>query len=468
MHRTGHAGLEWVALLVLAALAASPARAGSEEDLRAEVEALRQRVVELESLVKGGAEHAAPVGAPAADPAAPDSWLEHIRLSGQYRVNAYTVDNDTGGRQTAARVRIRQGLDIRFTERFKTHLQIELGHTNDNTTTTNFSSRETNLAVRHALMDYTFPYEINAQAGIVPLSDRFGDTLFSSDWDYNPVALSLTAPLAGGTLRAFAGNLRELDESDSDDDFVHYQLDYVLPFYRDHQLDFGLTLATIPGPDNDDHVHANYGIGGSLRLTDDLLLRGFLLGSHTEKDLLGTSDDADGLAAKLELISSSGLGLLATYATGDSDGSGFLPVMALAGTYGYWGYTGFLTVQGPTDTGFDFDAVNISNNGFGLATVQVRYARPLTESFDVHLGAGWFGASDTPGGRDSFVGADFLVMGSYHFNSFLALDVGAAYARLGDAVSGYSSGVIGGAGFNQPLDSDRDKYGFFSRLQAEF
>ncbi len=159
---------------------------------------------------------------------------------------------------------------------------------------------------------------------------------------------------------------------------------------------------------------------------------------------------------------------MATHASGDSDGSGFLPMMAFARTNGYWGYTGILTVQGPTDTGFDGDSINISNNGFGVTSVQVKYARPLTSRFDIHLAAGWFGNTDGPAGRGSFLGADFLAMGTYHFNEILALDFGAAYARLEDGVSGYSNGVIGGASFNQAVDADRDKYAFFSRLQAEF
>jgi hypothetical protein len=142
--------------------------------------------------------------------------------------------------------------------------------------------------------------------------------------------------------------------------------------------------------------------------------------------------------------------------------------MAFAPTYGYWGYTGLLTVQGATDTGFDGDAVNISHNGLGLTTVQVKYARPLTQSFDVHLAAGWFGNTDSPAGRDSLVGIDLLAMGTYHFTKILALDFGLAYAMLEDSVSGYPNSVIGGVTFNQPVDDDRDKTAFFTRLQAEF
>ncbi len=67
-------------------------------------------------------------------------------------------------------------------------------------------------------------------------------------------------------------------------------------------------------------------MSGRFRLRKGLELRGFVMGSFTERQLLGTSDDASGVAAKLELVSESGLGLMLSHASGDSDGSGFLPV----------------------------------------------------------------------------------------------------------------------------------------------
>lgn len=393
-----------------------------------------------------------------------------LGFGGQYRVNAYYVGRGGGGGdQAAARVRIRQNLDIKFDQQFKTHLQLELGHTTDNVTTTNSSSRGTNIAVRHAVMDYTFDRGINFQAGIVPLSDHFGDTLFSSDWDYNPVALNVTIPIAGGTLRAFGANLNEGMENVAKDDFVHAQLDYVRPLAEGrHQINAGGSFVTRTDTGGTDYFHTNYGIGGRFQVMEGLVLKGFVLGSHTDRKLLGLADDADGVAAKLELGWNSGFALMATHASGDSDGSGYLPVMALAGTNGYWGYTGLLTVQGPTDTGFDGDSVNISNNGYGLTTVQARFARPLTDKFDIYLAAGWFGNSDTPSGRDETVGVDFIAMGTYHFNEIFALDFGAAFAMLEDSVSGYSNGVIGGTTFNQGASYERNKTALFTRLQAEF
>ncbi len=470
--------LSLVALMALPAAAADQALLEQKlealerqnEALQRQSEALQRQMEDLRQQVQQMAAERQAAPQRAQTPAQrPRPTGPQMSFGGQYRINSYTVDNDTAaGQQTASRVRIRQNVDIQFDERFKTHLQLELGHTTDNVTTTSSSSRGNDIAVRHAVVDYTFKNGAGFQAGIVPLSDRFGDTLFSSDWDYNPVALSVTAPLAGGHLRAFAANLAEGDETIADDDFAHYQLDYALPLSGDSELNLGASLLNLADPVQANRIHANYGIGGSHRFANGMLLRGFVVGSHTEKELLGTPDHGEGVAAKIELTGASGLGVMATYASGESDGSGFLPPMALAATQGYWGYTGILTVQGPTDTGFDGDSVNVSNSGLGLTTVQVKYARPLTADLDLYLAGGWFGNSDVASGRDSLVGYDFVAMGTYHFNDILALDFGAAYALLEDSVSGYSNGVVGGFSFNQAAGNDRDKIALFSRLQAEF
>ena len=287
------------------------------------------------------------------------------------------------------------------------------------------------------------------------------------------MAVAITVPMGRGKLRAFAGNLGEGDESVSDDDFVHYQIDYITPFGDNNQINFGLTMADITdaGAPPANHSHINYGVGFRIKFNKGLVLNGFVLGSSTDNTLLGTTNDADGVAVKLELTGSLGrgrFGLLLTHAGGEADGSGFLPVMAPAKTNGYWGYTGILTVQGPTDTGFDGDSVKLSNNGYGLTTVQFKYSFPINARWSGYAAIGWFGNSDTPVGRSDDVGTDVIFMGTYRFNKYLALDVGVAQARLEDGLSGYSQGVIGGATFNQAAGTSRDKSAVFMRLQAEF
>ncbi len=400
-------------------------------------------------------------------------------FGGQYRINFYNADNDTNNvvpdddDQRAARLRIRQNVDLEFSERFKTHLQLELQHTTDNVITTDvrLGGEETNVSVRHAVMDYTFGNGANLQAGLVPLHDYFHDTLFSSDWDYNPLAAAVHIPVGPGMLRAFAANLKEGAENIEADDFVHYQVDYTLPVLEKAQVVLtgtALNLEDFAG--QKDSMHYNMGIGGHLEVQDGMALNGFVISSSTDKELLGTSDDADGVALLLELTGPLGpgnFGVMASYASGDSDGTGFLPPMAFAQTFGYWGYTGLLTVQGATDTGFDFDGVNLSNNGLGMTSVQAKYAFPLAHALSGYIAAGWFGNTNAAG-RDDDVGIDLLGMGTYRFTKELALDFGLSYARLKDSVSGYFQGVQGGVSFNQDADEDRDKLVFFGRLQAEF
>ncbi len=397
-----------------------------------------------------------------------------VSFPGQYRMNFYSADNDQKeDQQTATRVRIRQSIDLKFDEQFKTHLQLQLNHTTSNVSTAGDKDGN-DVRVRHAVIDYTAENGIQTKAGIVPVTEYYNDAMYSWDWDYNPVAAEVFVPVGDTTLHAFAGNLNEGQENVRSDDTVHYQVDAIVPLSGNNQLVFSgtaITMKKAAGAGNGDAWHFNYGVSGSFKLDSDTALSGFVMGSSTDGNLLGSgSNDANGFAARLEYASKLGrghFGLLGTYASGDKDGTGFLMPMAFSGTYGYWGYTGILTVQGPTDTGFDGDGVNISNNGYGLASVQAKYSMPITSNLDGYIAAGWYGNTDARG-RDSRVGNDLLLMGTYHFNKVLSLDLGAAYAQLGDSVSGYWQGVQGGAGFNQNVRDDRNKLAVFGRLQASF
>lgn len=390
-----------------------------------------------------------------------------IGLGGQYRVNGYVVDDDVGGlSRAAARLRLRQNLDFDFGRGFASHLQFELSHTSDNVTTTSESSRGTNVDIRHAVLSRAFPAGVLVEVGILPLSDRFFDTQYSSDWDYNPLAVSLTAPMGPGELRAFAANLDEGQETVADD-FLHFGLDYRWAF-PDGWVNVGAQLVNAAAADGRQQEHATVGISASLTIAEDMTLSGFMAASWTDRALLAATRRGRGLAAGLRLSGAGGWELLATHATGRRDGTGFLPLMALARTYGYWGLTGLLTVQGPTDTGFDGDGVNISNNGFGLTSIQGRYQLDLARDWRLALAAGWFGNSRTPRGRSGELGIDLLAMASWRITDVLGLDIGLAYAHVKDGVSGYFQGVIGGTAFNGPAGVSRDKIAGFTRLQAEF
>ncbi len=435
--------------------------------LAREQEALKRALAQKDreiARLKAAVEGKVPAGKGAAVAAA-SANSPKVSFHGQYRINGYAVHGDRGdSHPTAARMRVRQDIDLAFTDRFSTHLELELGHTNSNLTTT-----DKDLKVRHVVLAYRFSPGVEAKAGILPLSDRFGDALYSSDWDYNPLALELISRVGPGRMRAFVAALDEGDEALAHDDFDHYELDYDLDTGPIHWSASALLLEVAAPSLGHQRPHVNYGLSARLALAGwDLTAA--LMGSYTSGALLGTGDDGQGAAAVLEAVGPLGpgrLGVKATYASGEEDGSGFLPVMALAKTYGYWGYTGILTVQGPTDTGFDGDAVNISNNGRGLASIQARYTVALLPRLDLYLAGGWFGGSSTGPGRSGEVGLDSMAMLTYHFNRYLALDLGADYAKVKDGAMGYGNGLLGG-GYNSPRGHDRDKAALFTRLQAEF
>lgn len=410
----------------------------------------------------------------------------NVTLAGQYRINAYSVDADADGdaRQTALRLRVRQSLDLAFPSNLRLHLQVQLGHTTDNITTTGSGTRATTLNVRHAVIDYTFANRVNLQAGIVPLTDNFHDFLFSSDWDYNPLAVSLRFPAGAGAVRIFGGILQQGEETKRADNLVHYQVDFVRPVGKNgNSVNVGATLLTA-GSDGRTQVvgplattsgrHLNVGARGKLLLGGSWFADAAALASGTEKTLLGTQDDGRGLALRLEATGGLGRGelaMLGTWAQGEADGSGFLSPLAFVpavgrGANSYWGYTGILTVQGPTDTGFDGDAVNPFNNGYGLASIQGRYTLAIAKALTVRAAAGYFGGTSAAR-RDRNVGSEVMAMGTYRFTPVLALDFGAAYARLHDGLSGYTHGAAGA--FNQSASGVvRGKLALFSRLQAEF
>lgn len=435
-------------------------------DLQAQLDALRAELAE---------QAPAPAEAsPATETSAsPRRW--RVDLGGQYRVNAYSVDDGVGHEQTAARLRIRQNLDLTFDERFATHLQLELGHVTGNVGTTGRGTLGPDnpgtgeVRVRHALLSWTTHRELRLTAGLVPAGDRFADMLFSSDWDYSPLTLGLESPVGAGSVRLFVATLSEGLESLKDDDARHVQADFEWPVGEGR---FGFGASWLERPDSFSAVaetgdHLNYGFSFE-HPVGSFTLSAALLASRTDGELLGRPARGSGVLGRLELRGKAGpgeIGLLLTHATGEDDGDGFLPLMSLVGANGYWGYTGLLTVQGPTDTGFDGDAINVSNNGHGLSSVQLRYRFPVSDGFSAVAAAGWFGNTEA-GDRDGTIGLDGLLMGTHRFNDVLALDMGLAYASLGDSVSGYWRGAAGG--FNQDAGVDRGKRAVFLRLQAEW
>jgi hypothetical protein len=118
-----------------------------------------------------------------------------------------------------------------------------------------------------------------------------------------------------------------------------------------------------------------------------------------------------------------------------------------------------------SDTGFADDSINISNNGYGLSSLQWRSRFTLDAQSSLQLSGGWFGNTHARG-RSAEVGSEIMAMLTHKLHPLLTLDIGATYAQLHDSLSGYAQGVTGSAAFN--ANETRIKSGLFGRIQVEF
>ena len=303
--------------------------------------------------------------------------------------------------------------------------------------------------------------------GLIPVQEYQNDLLYSKSWGYNPFALEGFHRFGDLKLHYFAANLSEGTETNSTDDKIHYQTDisYALTprskiFLTSSYLDLFKSKQRGHHLNDALKVHIKTKSKSSYTLTAML--------SKSDKALLATNEDASGQAFRLEYTKAFkrvDIGLLATSASGKSDGSGFLVPMSFTKTTSYWGYSGIVTVCAETDTGFDSDSVHISNNGYGMNTVQMKAEYRSSKTHSHYLSAGWFGGSKASN-RESNIARELFFMDKLKLNKYLSLHMGFAYAKIYDSLSGYGLGAAGG--FNQAQGVVRYKRALYGRLQVEF
>jgi hypothetical protein len=413
------------------------------------------------------------------------SWADpEFTYHGQFRINYYTEsmsDTSTFGDENAAaaRLRFRPTFDVKVNEDVSTHLQLNIGHIKENTSNARTNnSGDPAVGLRHAVIQANMGNGVTGVAGLVPISDKFGDTLFSGDWDFNPLAVAFLFDAGGINFRIGTAKLMENSERDmqaatatspatkNKDDLDAYVFDADMGgfgasvYYLDIQK--GATAyktATL----------TLYGV----RYAGDL--GGVKLNAFVVASALDASDakiKSNGYAAKVEAkipVSGMTLGVMGLYASGDKKfgstdtASSFITPMSLIGHHGYWGYTGKLNIQGPTDTGID-DPVNIDggsysnkNLGMGLTTAQVNLDIPISDKFSAYVAGGMFQSNDAPANASKDIGTDIYVQGKYNIGPKLNLEFGVDYAALG-----------AGSHMTVALDKARNITTMFSRLQLEY
>lgn len=392
--------------------------------------------------------------------AAGTTYAAESEFHGQFRINYYSLDqDDAGSRQTAARLRWRPTWDATLPDDVKMHMQLNIGHIKDNVSNARWDNSGSNPAVslRHAVLDFTVP-EIGGRinAGIVPLSDKFGDTLFSGDWDFNPLAFVWLGEAAGADVRLATGKLAENNEDQVDDQAIHM-----------FDIDRGaLGLSLYQFDDKTTQITQNYIGVRAANKYGDLNVNAFVIYNDGSND--STNTDNSGFAAKLE-AKTERFGIMALYASGD-DGSGtgdtddFVTPQQLYDGHGYWGYTGKLNIQGPTDTGVDnplrLDGSVYGANGTtesrGIITIQAKVNFQMTDKIEGYAAIGHYRHAEAAAGKDEEIGNDIYVQGKYELRQNLNLEAGIDYAMLSSNNGAYN------------YTEDQDMLLLFARLQLEY
>jgi hypothetical protein len=313
---------------------------------------------------------------------------------------------------------------------------------------------------------YYAPHENDyLAAGIIPISDQLGDTLFSADWDFNVGGITYNSMFGGVSYRL--AYLRMIDGvASSDRDVVGENSDL---FVVDANFPMGETTkigAHIYYLDGSDDLSAELGIPGKVSqgwyafsgstMLNSATLNGFVC--LNDGDLAGS--DNTGWAFKAEAVIPLGsptLKLMGVYSTGDPAGETpndqFQTIQGIFGTEGYWAYTHLFTANGLSDVN-DL-GVGLDNGGRGLTTLQAKFEAPLSEKLSGELAVGWFQSSEDNAAGDNDMGTEISTMFTCDIAETLRLQVGGAYAFLGDF---YETGG----------EDPDDFYEIFSRFQLQF
>lgn len=272
------------------------------------------------------------------------------------------------------------------------------------------------------------------KAGILPLSDQVGDTLFSADWDFNVGGVAFMAK--GEPVNYRLAYVRLLDDLRNLEDDQNGDL-YVLDVNADLMtVELGGHVYYL-SIDNDaagldKNTQGWYAATASAKVSM-VDLNGFVLFNSGDN-----SESNDGVGVKVEgsaLLGDLRLSVMGLLTTGDeTPAKGFQTPEGIVGSSGYWAYSYIFTAHGPSDVN-DF-GLEIGNRGRGLRTVQAKLDIPVTDRLGAQIQVGWFQSSEdiivSSVNKGSDLGTEFGGQIKYGVAKNLNLEVGAAFASLDD------------------------------------
>lgn len=397
--------------------------------------------------------------------------LHKFDLSLQYRV-MYNRSNLPGaGGSTFAehkdydffRQRFRLSLDVQPTQRIGGYVQLEyrggwgvgpdLSDPREGVREAVVFNRLKARGVRYGYVYTLLGNEQRISAGILPVSDNVGDTLFSAVWDFNVGGISLEGSINGNGYRL--GYLRLVDTLSSgvDREGEFFILDFLHSKFGAHVYFLNKSkVSSLSGFLGSEVREGWYALTSSFQLGEADINAFVILNNGKYNSISHT-----GLALKGEgkfSLNNNRLSLLCIYTTGSEEGIGdgsFLTPLGILGSGGYWGYTHIFTPQGSSDVN-DF-GLEIGNAGASLFTAQGKLKFPkVIENLDFQVSGGIFFSSKERNLSNSMgieIGGEFTLF----IDQYLAFDFGASYARLGNF---YGSEI------------EKGIYEIFGRFQIEF
>lgn len=401
----------------------------------------------------------------------------NIDVGAQYRVMYNNSGIGSGKNYDFFRQRMRINLDIKPSENSGGFVQLEYqggfggsspGASDPRGRTPPLGDVPFNrLQARGIRYGYIYAMPLEGQkvmGGILPLSDRLGDTLFSADWDFNVGGVLANGDV--GPVNYRAGYVRLIEglgdlNTDRNGNFYVADIGFGNSFKIGAHLYHLYTSTGTPLR----LKQTWYGVSVSLPEIGPVKVNGFAMGNSGKYGATNTS----GFAGKLEGTASFGklkFGLLGIASSGNRTKSvtglgneaqgGFLTPQGILGTGGYWGYTYVFTPHGPSDVN-DF-GLEIGNRGYGLNTVQVKVDYDLMENLSVQAVAGWFESSKKIGTWGRKLGNELGLQLAYSVVEYQKIEFGAAFANLGDA----GLDLYQGAGNKKKINE------LFARWQLEF
>jgi hypothetical protein len=294
------------------------------------------------------------------------------------------------------------------------------------------------------------------RAGILDWHDSFGDTLASSDYEFDiggvdwtivfkdlnnlkivlaalylsdlPLITTEDVPLGSHTAWLLAADVDQpIGEKSSVGGSIYYlpdRGDYSYPTFFPYQSAWD----------------AWFGVRGKTVVMDSVPLNAFaILNTGARTDEPGQANFRHtGFAGKFEVgpvpLGPGKLSAQMLYATGsdhpgEGDSSEFRTVAQTFrdnfGAQGYWSYLYLTTPNGPSDVK-DL-GVSLQNRGLGLFTLQAKYEYPICGKLSGTSAVGWFRAdAHNPLNGSSEIGTELAQMFTYNFGGGLKLDAGVA------------------------------------------